>query len=252
MFKLTNFLIIGLVLFSACKKVEGTGGTSALRGKVIGTKLASSGQAENTEVICTSGANLEHGDYWLLNSANTSKYYYIYYVNPTWISDADPHLAGRTGIAVNFNYSDSNLDIAQKTQTALAGISAAPFTVTRTQDILHIIHTTDATVPDADNGTTSFAIDVANQGKYDGVQSTAPAGDQRVYIVYGQNAYYSNTVRTNEVGEFSFEGLRNGYYTIYVLGNDPQHANASLKVEKTITIDSKESIKDLGTFDIYF
>lgn len=252
MYKIAHYLLLSSILLTACKKVEGTGGTSAIRGTVIGTKLASSGQAENTEVICTSGANVEHGNYWILNSANPSKYYYIYYVNPTWISDADPHLAGRIGVPVSFNYSDSNVDIAQKTQVALAGISGAPFTVSRTQDILHIIHTSDALVPDADNGTTSFAIDVVDQGKVDGLQSTAPAGEQRVYIVYGQNAYYSNSVRTNEVGEFSFEGLRPGSYKVYVLGNDPQHSNAIIKVEKTSTIDTKESISDLGVFNIYF
>jgi len=252
MLKLSYIFILCSIILTSCKKAEGAGGTSAIRGTVIGTKLASAGQAESTEVICTGGAFLEHGNYWLLNSANTAKYYYIYYVNPTWISDANPHLAGRIGIPVSFNYSDSNIDIAQKTQIALSGISAAPFTVSRTQDILHIIHNTDGYVPDADNGNTSFAIDIVNQGKTAGLQSTAAAGDQRVYIIYGQNTYYSNTVRTNENGEFSFEGLRNGNYTIYVLGNDPQHANASIKTEKSITINSKESINDIGEFDIYF
>jgi hypothetical protein len=252
MFKFSYLFVFGIILMSGCTKIEGTGGTSALRGKVTGTELASMGKAEQTDVICTNGASLEHGDYWLLNSSNTAKYYYIYYVNPTWISDPDPHLAGRIGVAVSFNYSDSNLEIAQKTQTALASITGAPFTVTRAQDILHIVHSTFAVVPDADNGTTTFAVDVVEQGEPSGAQTTAAAGDQRVYIVYGQNAYYSNTVRTNELGEFSFEGLQNGSYKVYVLGNDPQHPNASIKVEKSAKIDANESITDLGEFQIYF
>ncbi|MEY4659968.1 MAG: hypothetical protein RJB36_1734, partial [Bacteroidota bacterium] len=38
----------------------------------------------------------------------------------------------------------------------------------------------------------------------------------------------------------------------YVLGNDPQHPNASIKVEKSAKIDANESITDLGEFQIYF
>lgn len=252
MLKSLSFFIFSLFIFSSCKKIAGEGGTSAIRGTVTGTELATPGQAETTDVICTNGASIEHGDYWLLNSANTAKYYYIYYVNPNWISNADPQLAGRIGIPVSFNYSDSNLEIAQKTQTALAGVSAAPYTVTRTQDILRIVHATFAMVSDADNGTTSFAIDVVTQGKVPGTQSVAPAGDQRVYIVYGDNAFYSNTVRTNELGEFSFEGLQIGSYKVYVLGNNPQQPNATLKIEKSGKIEAKQSIVDLGEFEIFF
>lgn len=250
-----SYIIFSLsagIFFSSCHKSAGTGGTSMITGTVKGTKVASVGQAENMDVLCTSGASLEHGDYWLLNSGNANFYYYVYYVNPTWISDADPHLQGRIGIPVTFNYSDSNVDIAQKTQLALSGIVAAPFTVTRTQDILHILYQTNIPVTDADNGTTSFSIDVLSQGKPDGQGYTQMAGDHEVFIVYGTNTFYSDMVLTDETGSFAFEGLQNGDYRIYVLGNDPQHPNAMLKTEKTASITEKNSKTALGEFSIFF
>jgi len=237
---------------SSCHKSAGIGGTSTITGTVKGTKVASVGQAESMDILCTSGAELEHGDYWLLNSSNANQYFYVYYVNPTWISDADPHLQGRTGIPVSFNYSDSNVDIAQKTQLALAGISSAPFAVTRTQDILHVIYSANIPVTDADNGTTSFSIDVLNQGKLDGQGYTQMAGNHEVFIVYGDHTFYSDMVVTDESGSFAFEGLQNGDYRVYVLGNDPQHSNATLKVEKKTSISTKKSTTSIGEFSIYF
>lgn len=138
MLKFSYLFIFGIILITSCTKIEGTGGTSALRGKVTGTEIAAIGKAEATDVICTNGASLEHGDYWLLNSANTAKYYYIYYVNPNWISDADPHLAGRVGIAVSFNYSDTNLEIAQKNTNCFSKYNGRAFySNTRTRHITH-------------------------------------------------------------------------------------------------------------------
>ena len=246
-------LSLSLGLFSqSCHKTAGVGGTSIISGTVKGTKVASVGQAENMDVLCTNGSALEHGDYWLLNSANSNQYFYVYYVNPTWISDADPHLQGRIGIPVSFNYSDSNIDIAQKTQLALAGISNAPFSVTRTQDILHILYNSNLPITDADNGTTSFSIDVLNQGKLDGQGYTQMAGDHEVFIIYGDQSFYSDMVLTDETGAFVFKGLRNGDYQVYVLGNDPQHPNATLKVEKKASVTTKKSTVPIGEFDIFF
>jgi hypothetical protein len=110
-----TFLLLSLlVIITSCKKIEGPGGTSAIRGKLSGQDY-SFGEKEITTVSFTTGATIEHGDYWLLNSTDNSKLYYIYYTNPSWISSADPQLQGRTGIAVSFNYSDSNLEVAQRT-----------------------------------------------------------------------------------------------------------------------------------------
>ena len=100
--KLVLFTFLSLSIFS-CKKIAGPGGTSAIRGEVKGSSF-NAGQHEILQIICTAGSEIEHGDYWLLNTGDASKQYYIYYANPTWISNADPQLQGRIGIMVSFNY----------------------------------------------------------------------------------------------------------------------------------------------------
>ena len=93
-------LAMGLVL-TACNK-EGEGGTSIISGTLIGQNHSSS-KSEVTEVIITNGLEVEHGDYWLLNSPSTNNYFYIWYDNPTWVSNGDPTLNGRTGIPITCN-----------------------------------------------------------------------------------------------------------------------------------------------------
>jgi len=250
--KIIYFISLAVLLLnSACKKIEGPGGTSAIRGNVTGHQVKN-GDVEITEVTCTSGALLEHGNYWLLNTNIASKYYYIYYRNPTWISDADPHLAGRIGIEVVFNYSDSNLDIAQNTKIALDGIANSGYTTSIQQDIITIQNSALSPVPDADNGSTSFNVDISKQGKYGLITATSPIANERVYIIYGQNAFSSKDVRTNANGEFSFEGLQVGKYTVYVNSLQANGTGATMQLDKEIVIESEQSINTAGTFDILY
>jgi hypothetical protein len=245
------FTLAVLLLNTACNKIEGPGGTAAIRGKVTGHQVKN-GDVEITEVTCTTGALLEHGDYWLLNTNLTSKYYYIYYSNPTWISDADPHLAGRIGIEVVFNYSDSNIEIAQNTKIALDALANSGYTTSIQQDIISIVNAAIAPVPDADNGSTSFNVDISKQGKYGIITATTPIANERVYIIYGQNAFASKDVRTNANGEFSFEGLQVGKYTVYVNSLPSNGTGATIQLDKEIIIDSEQSINAAGTFDILY
>jgi hypothetical protein len=46
--------------------------------------------------------------------------------------------------------------------------------------------------------------------------------------------------------------LQIGSYKVYVLGNNPQQPNATLKIEKSGKIEAKQSIVDLGEFEIFF
>ena len=105
-------LIILVALFTiACNKDEGPGGTSTIKGKLVGVNHGF-GEAEVTQVLFTNGTEVEHGDYWLLNSPSTNNYFYIWYNNPIWVTSGDPFLSGRIGREVDFNYYDSNLQIA--------------------------------------------------------------------------------------------------------------------------------------------
>lgn len=42
-----------------------------------------------------------------------------------------------------------------------------------------------------------------------------PVGEHRVYIVYGDGAYYDDDVRTGPDGKFRFPWLRKGSYKVY-------------------------------------
>ena len=240
-----------LVLSSACKKIEGPGGTSAIRGEVKGSSF-NAGQHEILQIICTAGSEIEHGDYWLLNTGDASKQYYIYYANPTWISNADPQLQGRIGIMVSFNYSDSNTDIANNTLSAITGTAGIPFTASVTNDLITITDQSLMDVPDSDNGTTSFGFDVAIQGDVEQSTNNIPMAEERVYIIYGNNAYAATDVRTDEQGKFSFEGLQKGTYKIYVLSKDPLNEDIYYRVQQEVTINAAEEIVNTEPFLISY
>jgi hypothetical protein len=246
------FLLLSLlIIITSCKKIEGPGGTSSIRGKLSGQDY-SFGEKEITTVSFTTGATIEHGDYWLLNSTDISKLYYIYYTNPSWISSADPQLQGRTGIAVSFNYSDSNLEVAQRTLDSIQQLSGLPFSLSLSQDILTIRSNTTGEVVDADDYSTPFTVDVSNQGSPNIIGDSFGRAGERVYIIYGQNEYSSNSARTDENGLFSFEGLQKGTYTIYSLSEDTLQNGKFNRVSKTIQITDKKQIVDAGDLHVYY
>jgi hypothetical protein len=247
-----SFIILALlVLITSCKKVEGPGGTSAIRGKIVGS-TSEAGESEITQVICSAGMELEHGDYWLLNTSNPNKLYYVYYDNPNWISASDPQLQGRIGLMVRFNYSDSNIEIAEKTRQVLQAVPGENYSITLSSDILTITDLGQINVPDADNGTTNFVVDVANNGKPGSTNSNTPMAEERVYIIYGSNEYAAKDIRTNEDGNYSFEGLQKGQYTIYVLSKDPINNDLMTRESIQVKITENKSIVQAETMNIIY
>jgi hypothetical protein len=249
--KQSILLLLLIVVFASCKKIEGPGGTSAIRGKLVGQDF-SFGDKEVTTISFSSGATLEHGDYWLLNSTDSSKLYYIYYQNPSWISSADPQLQGRIGIAVSFNYSDSNLELAQRTLDSINQQNDLPFVLSLTQDILTVTSKFSGEVVDADDYTTPFSVDVSNQGTPNMMGDSFGRAGERVYIIYGDNTYSANSVRTDEEGKFSFEGLQIGTYTIYALSEDTIQNGKFNRISKTVEITEKKQIVDGGIFNVFY
>jgi hypothetical protein len=247
------FSILILTNTTSCiKKNPGPGGTSAIKGKVIGQEFIP-GEVEIQQLIFTGGGQLEHGDYFLLNKVSNNDNYYIYFKNPNWVSAADPGLAGRIGLEVEFNYSDSNLEIAQAVKNKLATISPLNFNMNLSQDMLTLVYKQVNDIADLDNGTTNFATDVANQGSANFLSTTlVPMAEKRVYICYGDDTNPSADVRTNANGEFIFENLQVGNYKVYVVGDQANSSNMPEEVSQNVLIEVKESIKDIGILQIYF
>lgn len=83
------------------------------------------------------------------------------------------------------------------------------------------------------------------------IQSTLPALDEDVYIIYGDHISPDNKIETNYNGEFEFRNLRPGKYSVYVYSNDTLGINDKMFILKEVTINGKEESIDLGEITIY-
>jgi len=243
----TLFLMILSIAFVSCKK-EGPGGTSSIQGIVMSSNHVDA-EAEITEITFTNGLEVEHGDYFLLNSTNSDDYYYVWYDNPTWVTNGDPLLNGRTGIKVEFNYSNSNTEIADSTLSALGNYTNGNYTFQQINDVIILTNTGLGNVPDADKVTSPFEFNIANQGKDAQLNDALPYVDEQVYIKYGDNEYTNDDVRTGINGEFQFTGLAKGSYTVFVYSKDTLNGGVE-QVSLSVDISANKSINDLGTFNI--
>ena len=244
-------LSFGLTTLISCNKTEGPGGTSSITGIIRGIEFEPA-KYEITEVIVSQGNELEHGDYWLINNTTGGTFYYVWYKNPGWISDGDPHLEGRTGIEVSFNYSDSNLDIATNTANAITTSAGANFDVVVQQDVLVLTNKFSGAVPDANNMTTNFEINIADQGEDEFYGDATPIADARVYLVYGNETTYGDEMRTGGDGDFRFNNLVKGNYTIYVVSQDTINSNATVKNSITLEIEQNKSVVDAGVLEMVY
>jgi hypothetical protein len=245
----------GAMLFSSCKKIEGPGGTSSITGNVSGLTLSSSGgnaaEQEVTTIICThadgiGGSILDNSDYFLLNTPNGGTNYYVWYENTNWLGQ-DPNLSGRTGIKITYSNSESNVTIAINTEAAISAAASGDYTVSILNDMLTITNVAFGEVADADDMNTPFSVDILNQGKsaLSGTSSSVegPMVDERVYIIYGEEDFYSESIRTDANGDFQFKGLTPGDYRIYAFSVDTlSPVFAEMQVEVSATISDKKEV----------
>lgn len=75
-------------------------------------------------------------------------------------------------------------------------------------------------------------------------------GDYDVYLVYGDDATYSDKTSTHHDGTYEFNYLLPGDYTLYVYSKDKTGNSPSgeIVVEQTITISDKKETIILGDF----
>ena len=64
-----------------------------------------------------------------------------------------------------------------------------------------------------------------------------PAADERVYIIYGDNDFYDDDLRTHFDGRFRFEFLNPGSYTVYAYSDCDTCAGGQEAVLSTIEIE---------------
>lgn len=246
--KIIYFSFCSFFILSACNKQEGPGGTSTVYGQV-NVETHDDGRPEMTEIIFSNGLTVEHGDYWVINNLPGRTHYYVYYDNPGWVSEANPFLEGRTGIAVSFNYSDSNVEIAAKTESAFIAAASSEFDVERMVDIITFKAKNWGDAPDADKVSSPFEVNTSQQGKSSVNTSFQPAVDEKVYITYGDQLVYSDVERTGGDGDYQFVGLRKGVYTVYAIETDGTTGIDS-KVVRTIEITENKAMIEVPDLNI--
>jgi hypothetical protein len=242
-----SFLALSLV-FASCEKMAGPGGSSAIRGYVEGSNTTS-GKNEKIEITVTRGIELEHGDYFILNQPNGQNYYF-WFDNEAWVSNGDPSLTGRSGVAISYTYNDADTTIARKVEEALDSVLSNSFEISRSGDMLYLNANSNTEIPDPDDVTTSFVIDIAQQGESDIIGENLPMANERVYLIYGDGSFYNESARTGAFGDFQFDNLQVGEYQVYVMSKDPLTGEMTKQILEKVSITSEESIVETSTFFI--
>lgn len=241
-------LVAATLLFASCEKMAGPGGSSMIRGFVEGSNT-STGKNEKIEITVTRGIELEHGDYFVLNQANGQNYYF-WFNNAAWVSNGDPQLTGRAGVAIDYTYNDADTTIARKVEEAIDNVLSQSFSSTRNGDMVFLSAMNNETIPDPDDITTAFSIDVAQQGAPDFTGAVLPMPNERVYLIYGDGKYYNESARTGALGDFQFDNLQVGDYQVYVMSKDSISGEMTHQIIQKISITAEESITETETFSI--
>lgn len=86
---------------------------------------------------------------------------------------------------------------------------------------------------------------------------TAPAADWDVYIIYGDGPGPDDRIRSNYDGEFEFNYLREGEYTVYVYSSDTSATAVNLQspekivFRRSVTIGDRKDEIILPDFTVY-
>ena len=83
---------------------------------------------------------------------------------------------------------------------------------------------------------------------------TIAASDEEVFIVYGDNISPNDRVFTNPDGDFAFNWLRTGDYTLYVYSEDTVITSQPLPriaIQASVNIDDRDEVVEVGTITIF-
>jgi hypothetical protein len=73
-----------------------------------------------------------------------------------------------------------------------------------------------------------------------------PYQETRVYIIYGDNEFQDDDVRTGPDGNYEFRWLRKGKYTVYTFGECNCPGN-SVEISAVVNIDGKKDVVTVPT-----
>ncbi len=89
-------------------------------------------------------------------------------------------------------------------------------------------------------------------GKQDVVAiDTSSAQELEIYITYGDDAFYSERIRTQEDGTFEFKGLIKGQYRIFMYSDDIEGGSEKIIIESDVSTESHGQVTDIGDLFVY-
>lgn len=250
-FALIIFVLLG------CEKIEGSGGSSAITGNLSGRSYTfsnnSNEEQEITSITIPNGSNIEDGEYILLNTPNGGTLYYIWFKWDNGLAPS-PNLSGRTAIQVSFSFTQSNTTVAQNMTSAILNIAGEDFSVAVNNDIVTISNIQSGEVTDAEEFTQNITVDISNQGKDNTTEGTTfiegPIVDNRVYLIYGDDAFYSEDTRSDAEGNYQFRNLNRGDYTVFTYSIDTLNPDDEpvAVMQSVIIKERKEIVQAPGIF----
>ena len=250
-FALIIFVLLG------CEKIEGSGGSSAITGNLSGRSYTfsnnSNEEQEITSITIPNGSNIEDGEYILLNTPNGGTLYYIWFKWDNGLAP-NPNLSGRTPIQVSFSFTQSNTTVAQNMTSAILNIAGEDFSVAVNNDIVTISNIQSGEVTDAEEFTQNITVDISNQGKDNTTEGATfiegPIVDNRVYLIYGDDAFYSEDTRSDAEGNYQFRNLNRGDYTVFTYSIDTLNPDDEpvAVMQSVIIKERKEIVQAPGIF----
>jgi hypothetical protein len=111
-------------------------------------------------------------------------------------------------------------------------------------------------VTDAEEFTQNITVDISNQGNdytTEGATFTeGPIVDNRVYLIYGNDAFYSEDTRTDAEGNYQFRNLNRGNYTVFAYSIDTLHPDEEpYAVRHSVIINERKEIVQAPGIFIY-
>ena len=254
-------LCFGLIIFVllGCEKIEGSGGSSAITGNLSGRSYTfsntSNEEQEMTSITIPNGSNIEDGEYVLLNTPNGGTLYYVWFKWDNGLAPS-PNLSGRIPIQVSFSFTQDNTTVAQNMANAILNIAGEDFTVAVNNDIVTISNVQSGEVTDAEEFTQNITVDISNQGKDNTTEGTTftegPIVDNRVYLMYGDDAFYSEDTRSDAEGNYQFRNLNRGDYTVFAYSIDTLNPDSEpVAVMHSVIINERKEIVQAPGIFIY-
>lgn len=90
----------------------------------------------------------------------------------------------------------------------------------------------------------------AVNGSFTDTIAEYPAEDTYVYIVYGDNTGFDKRIKTDYNGEYAFNFLYPGNYTLYVYSFDPMEIDGQSPVIRKVTIEDRKEKLEMERIEI--